>query len=410
MPRKLEHALSARRVQTAGPGRHCDGGGLYLQVTTTKDGKGTSRSWIFRYRVNGKLRDMGLGSLSTIGLSEARERSRALRMKRLDGIDPIDERRTKQGNTDQLLTFDEAATKYFAERGLRRDQQRFTTYASPLIGKVPLHNIDTTHITKVLDPVWSKTPEVAARLRTRIEAILDWAKVRGHRKGENPARWKGHLDHVYESVAKAKKAKRERLGLDQHRAALPYVELPTLLIALRIKTGSAARALEFTILTAARTNEVIKATWSEIDIDAKLWTVPANRMKAGKEHRVPLCDRAIAILKEMAKVRRGDFVFPNYAGDGSLSSMTLWTLLRTLHKVATVHGFRSTFRDWAAEQTNVAREVAEQSLAHSLPDATEAAYRRSDMLNKRRLLMQAWDKFCTTPPQDGAVVPIRRKS
>jgi integrase len=337
-----------------------------------------------------------------------------MRRKRLDGIDPIDERRAERSKVHgKLQTFDEAMVAYLAKHETVTEKQRrnpLSAYATPMIGKVPLRDIDTAHVTSILDPIWKEKPELASRIRGRIEAILDWAKVRGHRKGENPARWRGHLDHVYQSVAKAKRAKREKFGLAEHRAALPYVDLPALLIELRKKSGSAAGALEFLILTAARTGEVIKATWSEIDIDAKVWVVPASRMKAGKEHRVPLCGRALIILNEMAETRRGDFVFPNYAGDGSLSSMTLWTLLRTIHEVATVHGFRSSFRDWCAEMTNIPREVAEQALAHSLPDATEAAYRRSDMLNKRRLLMHAWDRYCTIPPSKSKVTPIRRKA
>jgi len=278
------------------------------------------------------------------------------------------------------------------------------------IGKVPLRDIDTSHVTGVLDPIWKEKPELASRLRGRIEAILNWGKVRGHRTGENPARWKGHLDHIYPTRATAQRAKRERTGRSEHHPALPYAELPAFMVALRERTGSSAWALEFAILTSARTTEVLKATWSEIDMDGKVWTIPATRMKMKKEHRVPLCDRAMTILRQMAEIRRSDFVFPNDKGDGAMSNMSLLMLLRRMHKQITVHGFRSTFRDWCAEQTHFPREVCEQALAHSLPDATEAAYRRSDMLNKRRLLMAAWDKYCSRPPSKGTVTPIRREA
>jgi integrase len=356
---------------------------------------------------------MGLGPLSTISLSEARERARVMRTKRLDGIDPIDERyvaRLRPAN--KLLTFDQAMAGYFAEhegvtwKNSNQRRRQFLIHVSAKIGKIPLRDIDTSHVTGVLDPIWKEKPELASRLRGRIEAILDWGKVRGHRAGENPARWKGHLDHVYPARAKAQQAKRERTGRAEHHPALPYVELPAFMVALRERTGYSAWALEFAILTAVRTTEVLKATWSEIDMNGKVWTIPAARMKMKKEHRVPLSDTAMTILRDMAKIRRSDYVFPNDKGDGAMSNMSLLMLLRRMHKEVTVHGFRSTFRDWCAEQTNFPREVAEQALAHSLPDATEAAYRRSDMLNKRRLLMAAWDRYCTMPPPEGAVLPI----
>jgi integrase len=417
MPRKLERALSPRKVQTAGVGRYCDGGGLYLQVTTTKDEKGLNRSWVFRYRLNGRLREMGLGPLSTITLSQARERARAMRMKRLDGIDPIDERRVARLRPEAtLLTFDQAMTAYFKEhegvtwKNANQRRRQFLTHVSAKMGKVPLRDIDTSHVTGVLDPIWKEKPELASRLRGRIEAILDWGKVRGHRGGENPARWKGHLDHIYPTRETAQRAKRERTGRAEHHPALPYAELPDFMTSLRERTGSSAWALEFAILTAARTTEVLKATWSEINTDSKVWTIPAARMKMKKQHRVPLCDRAMTILCQMTGIRRGDYVFPNDAGDGAMSNMALLMLLRRMHKEVTVHGFRSTFRDWCAEQTNFPRDVCEQALAHSLADATEAAYRRTDMLNKRRLLMQAWDRYCTVPRPKDTVTPIGRRA
>jgi integrase len=419
MPRKIEHALSSRKVQTAGPGRHCDGGGLYLQVTTTKDGEGVSRSWIFRYRINGKLRDMGLGCLSTVGLSEARERSRALRLKRLDGIDPIDERRDERARAQserlRLMTFEQVKLQFFkpdegtTTRHIVQRQAQIDKYATPILGKMLIRDIDVPHISKVLDPIWYEIPELANRLRRRIENILDFAKVKGYRTGDNPARWEGHLDHVYESRSDAQRAKRQRTGREEHHAALPYIDIPIFMKELREKSGSSARALEFCILTAMRTSEVRKAAWQEIDFDEKVWTAPAKHMKMKKEHRVPLSDRAMVILREMYAIRQNDLIFPGDAEDGLLSDMTILTRLRTIRKEATTHGFRSSFKDWAAETTDFPNYVSEMALAHKVADGTEEAYRRGDLFKKRKLLMAAWDRYCTSPAPEGNVVSIVKK-
>jgi integrase len=411
MPIKLERQLSPLKVKNAKPGMYADGGCLYLQVTASKDGKRLNRSWIFRYRIAGRLRDMGLGSVDILSLAEARERARDARKLRLDRIDPIDQRRAQAAPKVDLVTFDQAAIEVIKAKedtwsnAVHAAQWRDTlkAFCSPFVGSKAVRDIGTGDITKILDAIWKDKPETANRVRGRIEAILDWAKVRGHRTGENPARWRGHLDHVYSSVAKAKEAKRARTGADAHHAALPYERLAEFMAALRAQKGAEARGLEFAILTAARTNEVLGAKWEEIDQTAKTWTVPANRMKGGKLHRVPLSDRAIAIVK--AANRSGNYVFGD--GDRRLSSKAFSKLLGGMIGDATPHGFRSTFRDWCAEQTNFPREIAEAALAHTLRDRTEEAYARGDLLEKRRKLMDAWAQYANRSPGAAKVVALR---
>jgi integrase len=415
MPIKLERQLSPLKVKHAKPGMHADGGNLYLQVTPARDGKRFNRSWIFRYRVNGRLRDMGLGSVDTLSLSEARERAREQRQKRLDGIDPIDARRALVSPAVNLMTFDQAAAEVIKAKedtwtsAIHAGQWRDTLKTcSPFIGSKPVRDINTADVTRILDAIWKEKPETANRLRGRIETVLNFAKARGLRDGENPARWRGHLDHIYSSVAAAKEAKRARTGSDAHHAALPYEKIGEFMAALRAQKGADARGLEFAILTAARTGEVTGARWSEIDESSKTWTVPASRMKGGKEHRVPLSDRALAIVK--AANRKGEYVFGN---DGRrLSPMAFTRLLGKVgHGDITPHGFRSTFRDWAAEQTNFPREIAEAALAHALKDKTEAAYQRGDLLEKRRKLMAAWAQYANrTASTTGKILEMRPAS
>jgi integrase len=399
MPIKFERRLSPLKVRTAGPGMYADGDCLYLQVRPSKDGKRLSRSWIFRYRVDGRLRDMGLGSVSTFSLAEARERAREQRQKRADKIDPINARRAQAAPQPHQMTFDQAAAEVIKAKedgwsALHAAQWKDTlkTLASPFIGKKPVRDIDTSDITRILDAVWKDKPETANRLRGRVEAVLNWCKARGLRDGENPARWRGHLDHIYPAVSAAKSAKRDRIGADQHHAALPYERIGEFMAALRATMGIDARALEFAILTAARTGEVLGARWDEIDQTAKVWTIPSSRMKAGKLHRIPLSDRAVAIIKA-AKHDGGEFIF---GGDRQLYRTVFQRVLgRTGHSGITAHGFRSTFRDWAAEQTGFSRELAEAALAHTLRDKTEAAYQRGDLLEKRRKLMDAWSQYAS---------------
>jgi len=416
MPIKLERQLSPLKVKNAKPGMYADGGCLYLHVTPAKDGKRLNRSWIFRYRVGGRLRDMGLGSVDILSLSEARERAREQRKRRLDGIDPIDARRALVAPKLDLMTFDQAAAEVIKAKedawtsAVHAGQwcDSVKTFCSPFVGSKPVRDINTADVTKILDAIWKDKPETANRVRGRIEAVLNWAKARGLRDGENPARWRGHLDHIYSSVAAAKEAKRARTGSTAHYAALPYERIGEFMAALRAQKGAEARGLEFAILTAARTNEVMGARWAEIDQTAKTWTVPANRMKGGKEHRVPLSDRAIAVIK--AVNRNGEYVF----GDGSrpLSPMAFTQLLRRRMKRddITPHGFRSSFRDWCAEQTNFPREIAEAALAHTLKDKTEAAYQRGDLLEKRRKLMDAWSQYANRSPSTGKILPMRPAS
>jgi integrase len=409
--------LTPARVKTASaPGLYGDGGGLYLNVGPTG-----GKSWLFRFMLNGKAREMGLGPLHTIGLAEARERATAARKLRLDGIDPLDakkaEKARRAAEIAAAVTFKQAAENYIkAHRAAWRNAKHawqwtatLDTHVYPVIGTLTIAAVNTGHVTKILEPIWSTKAETAARVRGRIEAVLDYAKARGWRQGDNPARWRGHLENVLPARGKVSKV--------EHHAALPWKQIGAFMVELDKQEGIAALALRFTVLTAARTGEVIGARWSEIDLKAAVWTVPAERMKAEKEHRVPLSDAALAVLREAAKLRRGDAdapVFPGGkggTGKGALSNMAMLALLRRMGRGdLTVHGFRSSFRDWCAESTNYPRELAETALAHTLSDKTEAAYQRGDMLAKRARLMGEWADFCgrVAPAETGAVVPIRQ--
>ena len=408
--------LTALKVDKAKqPGMYGDGGGLYLRVTD--DG---AKNWVFRFMLNGRPRWMGMGPLHTVSLSEARKRAGEHRLRRHDGIDPIEARRAErlQARLDaaKAVTFKECAENYIkAHRAGWRNAKHagqweatLATYAEPVIGKLSVQAIDTALVLKCLEPIWTGKPETAGRVRGRIEVILDWAKVRGYRTGENPARWRGHLDKLLPARGKVRRV--------EHHAALPYAELPGFLVALRQQGGIAARALEFTILTAARTGETMFARWDELDLLDKNWTVPAERMKAGREHRVPLSARALGILEEMQAHHHGDegFVFPGAKLGKPLSNMAFLMLLRRMGRgELTAHGFRSTFRDWVAERTNSPAEVAEMALAHTVSDKTVAAYNRSDLFDRRRRLMQQWATFCIAPPvqeRQSNVAALRRKS
>jgi integrase len=408
--------LTALKVEKAKEaGMYGDGGGLYLRVT--EDG---AKNWVFRFMLNGRPRWMGLGPVSLYGLQEARGRARDARRLRHEGIDPIETRRAarlrERLEAAKAMTFKQCAEAYIGSHraGWRNAKHAgqweatLTTYAYPAIGALPVQSVDTGLMLKVLEPIWTAKSETAGRVRGRIEAILDWAKARDYRSGENPARWRGHLDKLLPA--------RSRVTKVEHHAALPYVELAGFIDGLRAQEGVAARALEFAILTAARTGETIGAKWSEINLTEKIWTVPAGRMKAGKEHRVPLSPRALAILKEMDAVRRvGDppagpdeFVFPGGKTGKPLSNMAFLMLLRRMGRDdLTAHGFRSTFRTWAAERTKFPREIAETALAHAVGDDTERAYQRGELLEKRRRLMDAWADFCSKPPASGNVVSLR---
>jgi integrase len=392
--------LTALRVDKAKrAGMYADGGGLYLRVTHS----GT-KNWVFRFMLNGRPRWMGVGPLHTIGLAEARNRAAGFRLQRHDGVDPIERRRAErlQGRLDAAMTFKQCAARYIAShragwRNLKHAAQWEATlaiYAEPIMGGLSVQAIDTALVLRVLEPIWTTKPETAGRVRGRIESILDWAKVRGYRAGENSARWRGHLDKLLPARSKVRRV--------EHHAALPHAKVPGFRVSLREQEGIAARALEFAILTAARTGEVIGARWGEIDLLDKTWTLPATRMKAGKEHRVPLSARALAILKEMQAHRHADdaFVFPGAKPGRPLSNMAFLMLLRRMGRGdVTAHGFRSSFRDWAAERTTFPSEVAEMALAHTLSDKTAAAYNRSDLFERRRRLMAAWATLCAAPEQ-----------
>ena len=352
---------------------------------------------------------MGLGSERVFSLSEARARAGDARRLLADGLDPIiarDGLKTKERlQKAGTLIFAKCAAKYIgAHRAGWRNPKHVTqwentldTYAGPVIGQLAVMDVDTALVLRVLEPIWTKKPETASRLRGRIERILDWARVMGYRSGENPARWRGHLDKLLPSAMNRKNR--------QHMAALPYVEIGTFMKELREREGNAARALEFLILTIARTSEVIGAPPKEIDRDKALWTVPAARMKAGREHRVPLSPRALEIAKAQPD---GPFLFAGGKEKQPLSDMAMLELLRRMGRDdLTVHGFRSTFRDWASERTSYPREVCEMALAHSISDKVEAAYRRGDLFEKRKRLLLEWSRFCDTPKHGAKVTPIK---
>lgn len=408
--------LSPAAVKNATrPGLYGDGAGLWLNVGPTG-----GKSWLLRYMLDGKAREMGLGPLHTIGLAEARERARAARHMLLDGIDPLATKAAEKARrieeAAKAVTFRTAAKGYVEDnkaawRNAKHAWQWTATleaHVYPIIGDLPVAMVDTGHVTRILKPIWTTKAETAARVRGRIEAVLDYAKVHGWRSGENPARWKGHLDNVLPARGKVSKV--------EHHAALPWGETGAFMAELDREEGLAALALRFTILTAARTGEVIGATWGEIDLPAALWTVPASRMKAEREHRVPLSPSALAALTEAAKARRdaaaGAPLFPGGKGGAAvkgLSNVAMLMLLRRMKRDdLTVHGFRSTFRDWAAESTGYQREVVEAALAHTIDSKVEAAYRRGDLFEKRRRLMEEWAIFCARPQVGpGDVVPLR---
>jgi integrase len=402
--------LSAARVRNlTKPGTYGDGAGLYIQVRGS-----ANRSWLYRFKLHGKAHLMGLGTVGGVSLAEARDAVAEARKLVRQGINPIDQRRAlRVENAAQAsLTFAQVAGAYIAahehswRNAKHRKQWRNTlaTYADPILGKLPVAHVKVGDVMRVLEPLWREKTETASRLRGRIEAVLDYATARGWRAGENCARWRGHLDNLLPARSKVAKV--------EHYAALPWREIAMFMAVLAKEEGVSALALRFAILTAARTGEVIGARWSEIDMGEDVWTVPAGRMKAAREHRVPLSEGALDVLREMAKLRTNPmmdgFLFPGGRAGKPLSSMALLKLLRRMGcRDLTAHGFRSTFRDWCAETTNHPREVAEAALAHTLRDRTEAAYQRGDLMEKRRRLMAEWAAFCSRPAPTGGVVPLR---
>ncbi len=396
--------LTARTVASlAKPGRHSDGGGLYLVIDATG-----AKRWAFLFRWQGKLKEMGFGGVTSVSLADAREKAAAARRLIDTGKNPIEVRKHAAAEDAARMTFGAFSDQLVEDikSGFRNEKHRWQwkhtleVYAAKLRDR-PVDEISTEQVLEVLQPLWQSKQETASRLRGRIERVLDAAKAKGLRSGENPARWRGHLDNLLPRRQKLQRG---------HHPALPYAEVPAFVAELRTREAIAALMLEFTILCASRTGEVIGARWSELDLKAKVWTVPASRMKAGKEHRVPLGSRALEIVETVKPLRtEGDFLFPGPRKGKPFSNMAMLALMknRMERTTITVHGFRSSFRDWAGECTSFPREVAEAALAHIVGDEVERAYRRGDALEKRRKLMQAWEDFVTSTGAADNIVPIR---
>lgn len=416
MARQTER-LSSAKVRHAKVGMHADGGGLYLQVTNSKEAGQLNKSWLFRFALKGKERQKGLGSLNAIGLSEARDAAEHCRKLLKEGKDPIKvrdaERAAQQTAKARSVTFEWCATEYMKahETGWRNAKHRqqwhntLSTYAYPIIGKLPIDAIDTGLVMQILQPIWTEKNETASRVRGRIETILNWARVNGHRTAENPARWQGHLNHLLPARGKVHKV--------ENHPALPWEQIPEFMVELRQQEGLAAKALEFVILTGSRSGEARGIPWEgEINAADKVWTVPAHRMKREREHRVPLTSPAVAVIEYMRGVRQNDYVFPGDKADDPLSDMALTEVIRRMNEArkkagqpvwvdpkqrnreVVPHGFRSSFRDWVDEATSFPDWLAEAALAHAKGDKVEAAYKRGDALAKRRKLMEAWAEFC----------------
>lgn len=410
MARRTYKRLTAATIKAVAtvPGMYPDGDGLYLAVT-----KAGVASWGFRYSMGGGREHwMGLGPLRHVSLGEARKLADEARRQKGSGIDPLAARRAQRlsraEEAAKAISFEDCARAYISahqagwKNPVHRKQWPSTLerYVYPVFGKVRVQAVDVGMVMQSLEPIWTVKPETAGRVRGRIESVLDWAAARDYRQGDNPARWRGHLENLL--------PKRSKLSPVQHHPAIAHAELGAFLIDLRRQDGIASRALEFAILTAARTGEVIGATWDEINISERLWTIPAVRMKSGLAHRVPLSKAALKIIESMKAVRVGDWVFPGTTVAQPLSNMSLLKLLSRMGRGdLTVHGFRSTFRNWCAECTNFPHEVAEMALSHAVGDKVEAAYRRGDLLEKREQLAEAWARFCAAPAMAGDVVPLR---
>lgn len=409
MPKRATElsALQVKRLTKAG--FHAVGvvPGLHLQV-----GPSGSRSWVLRAMVGAKRRDIGLGGFPAVTLAQARDVAREMREKIRHGVDPVAERkaarRALMAAQALEITFAEAARQCHAARAhefknLKHRADWLSSlerHAFPSIGRLQVAEVGLAHIVRLLEPIWIEKTETATRVRQRIESVLSWATVHGYRTGDNPARWQGHLDAVLPTPSKLTRV--------QHHRALPVAEVGGFIRDLRKRQGTAARALEFAILTAARSGEIRFAPWDEFDLAERRWTIPAERMKGGREHRVPLSDDAIAVLKALPRRDDSPFVFPAARG-GALSDMSISAVTRRMKVDAVPHGMRSTFRDWCAENTAYPRDVAEMALAHAIPDAVEAAYRRGDLYAKRTRMMDEWSKFCSIVPVDADVVPLHKQ-
>ena len=407
--KSFNHLQLGRKTE---PGLYNAGPGLFLRVSSKR-----ARSWVFRYMLDGRSREMGLGSYPEISLADARKAVEKAHQLKAKGMDPIDARKSERERESleaaKAVTFRYCADAYIEahKKGWKNAKHAaqwtstLDTYAFSIVGDLPVQKVDTTLVCKILENngLWSTKTETASRVRQRIETILSWATTRGYRQGENPARWRGHLEHLFPSRKKVREVR--------HHPALPYAELD-FMAKLKAERGTAAQALQFAILTAARTDETIKAQWPEIDFDKALWTVPGDRMKSKREHRVPLPKPTLAILRARHDATGGEgYIFQADLAKKPLSNMAMLALLERMERDdITVHGFRSTFRDWVEEATTHAGSVAEAALAHVIGDETEAAYRRGDLFEKRRKLMNAWATFCMTPAEHGKVINIKRSS
>ncbi len=406
MGKHLLNRLTARALSGAkGRGYYPDGGGLYLRVT-----EAGTRSWLFRYTRHGKPRYMGLGAMPGVTLAKARKMAAEARELLREGLDPIDTRTGTRSATRaagaSTVTFQQCAESYIeAKRAGWKNAKHaaqwgatLAQYAYPVIGGLSVQDVTLPLVLKILEPIWVAKTETASRLRGRIQSVLDFATARGYRSGDNPARWRGHLKELLPAPG--------RVARVEHHAALPWQEVGAFMAELRRQAGMGARALELAILTAARSGEVRGATWAEVDLSAAVWTISASRMKAGKEHRIPLSAEAVALLRTLPRIEGSPLLFPNSKG-AALSDMTLAATLKRMGRAVTVHGFRSTFRDWAGECTGYPREVIEHALAHQLKDKAEAAYARGSQFDKRRRLMADWGKFCNIVAPVADVVQLR---
>jgi integrase len=403
----MRERLTAKQVEKAKPGRYGDGGGLWLQVSASG-----SRSWLLRYQRHGKARWMGLGSAKLVTLVDARERARLERVRLLDGIDPLQARRERHAEQRRAeasaITFREAAKAVIEARESDWNAEHARQWRASIaevdstLGALPVAVIDTALVLKAVEPIGRRAQTTGDRTRQRIEVVLDWATARGARSGDNPARWNGHLEHLLKDNHKVK-----------HHDAMPYNAVPGFMGELRARPGTAARALEFLVLCASRSGEVLGARWEEIDLGQKTWTVPPVRLKTGKKqpdkpHVVPLAPAALKILA--AQSRNSEFVFAAPRSGGPMERHALADVMKAMGRRETVHGFRSSFSDWAADNTAFPQEVREQALAHAIPNKVEAAYRRGALLEKRRRLMADWATFCAAGAAPvGDVVPLRKR-
>jgi integrase len=408
MPKKAKELTALEVKNLVEPGLHFVGGvaGLALQVLPSG-----GRTWVLRIVIGAKRRDMGLGGYPDVTLAQAKEDARTARAKVRAGIDPIEEQRAARSalkaSQIALLSFKQAAESYIDahksgwknEKHQKQWASTMEAYVYPKIGSVLVRDVELPQVLAVLEPIWKTKTETASRVRGRVESVLDWATARSYRQGLNPARWKGHLDKLLPRPSKVAKVK--------HHDALPVSDVGAFMIELRKHQGVGARALEFAILTAARSGEVRGATWDEIDLDAGVWIIPGQRMKAGREHRVPLSQPVIDLLKALPRRAESNYVFVAPRG-GQLSDMTLSAVIRRMGAPCVPHGFRSSFRDWASERTSYPSDMAEMALAHTISDKVEAAYRRGDMFEKRRRMMAEWAKFCGTVEKKGEVVPLKK--